>query len=403
MTTFRYKALNADGRRVAGRIEAQHESDACARLAATGITPLKVSEVTRRSVIPSGYSARRKIRSEDISALTREMSVLVEANIPIARGMRSIAEHEKNPALRDMVTDIAVMIESGEKLTTAFGKYESVFGDVYIESMRAAERTGTLASVTEHIADMLERNIEARDQLRRAMTYPVIVGMVVAVAMAVIIVFVVPRFAIIFETNGIPLPVTTRVIRALGDSIHDWWWVYLLGAGGLAVAITEYWKSARGRMRIERLLLRTPYFGSILSAVTTARFSRVMSIGIDSGIEVIEAISIAGRATGRPVFVVECNHLCERMRAGESFEAVLNTSRYLPNFARRLLGAGKDSKELANAGRIIARHYDRLSDNLSKSVNTVIEPMITIAIAIIVLIVALSVFMPMWQMISINK
>lgn len=403
MTTFRYRALNADGKRIAGRIEAQHRSDACARLAATGVTPLSVTEASRRSPFRADFLTRRLITAEEVAALTREMSVLVEANIPIARGMRSIAEHERNPALRDMVTDIAVMIESGEKLTTAFGKYESVFGDVYIETMRAAERTGTLASVTEHIADMLERNIEARDQLRRAMTYPAIVGVVVAVAMTVIIVFVVPRFAVIFETNGIPLPITTRLIRALGDSVREWWWAYLLAGAGLVIGATQHWKSPSGRLRIERVLLRLPYFGSILSSVTTARFSRVMSIGIDSGIEVIEAIGIAGRATGRPFFVLESERLCERMRAGESFEAVLNTSRYLPNFARRLLGAGKDSKELASAGRIIARHYDRLSDNLSKSVNTVIEPMITIAIAVIVLIVALSVFMPMWQMISISR
>jgi MSHA biogenesis protein MshG len=234
------------------------------------------------------------------------------------------------------------------------------------------------------------------------MTYPAIVGAVVAMAMTVIIVFVVPRFAIIFETNGIPLPLTTRVIRGLGDSVRDWWWLYLLGGAGVAIAAMEQWRSARGRLRIERVLLKTPYFGTIVSAVTTARFSRVMSIGIDSGIEVIEAIGIAGRATGRPVFVAECDQLCDRMRAGESFETVLNTAKYLPNFARRLLAAGKDSKELAGAGRIIARHYDRLGDNLAKSINTVIEPMITISIAIIVLIVALSVFLPMWQMISIN-
>jgi type II secretory pathway component PulF len=402
MTTFKYTALDCNGKRIVGRLDAQHESDACARLAATGVTPLKIREASRRPTVRANLTGRYKIRSQDIAELTREISVLVEANIPIARGMRSVAEHEKNPALRDMVTDIAVMIESGEKLTTAFGKYESVFGDVYIETMRAAERTGTLASVTEHIANMLERNLEARDQLRRAMTYPAIVGAVVAMAMTVIIVFVVPRFAIIFETNGIPLPLTTRVIRGLGDSVRDWWWLYLLGGAGVAIAAMEQWRSARGRLRIERVLLKTPYFGTIVSAVTTARFSRVMSIGIDSGIEVIEAIGIAGRATGRPVFVAECDQLCDRMRAGESFETVLNTAKYLPNFARRLLAAGKDSKELAGAGRIIARHYDRLGDNLAKSINTVIEPMITISIAIIVLIVALSVFLPMWQMISIN-
>jgi MSHA biogenesis protein MshG len=401
MTTYRYKAIDANGARTRGAVDAPGESEACRLLAAQGVTPIHISPVRPGS---AGLSLRRdRISAQEVAALTRELSVLVEANIPVARGLRSIAEHERNTRLRDMVTDIALMIESGERLTAAFGKYQAVFGEAYIETIRAAERSGTLASVTEHLADMLERNIETREHVRRAMTYPAIVASFVAVALAVIVVFVVPRFAVIFENNGVALPLSTRLIRGLGDSVRGWWWLYagcLVGGGAI---VRQQWRSPAGRFRIESLLLRTPYIGAMLTAVTTARFSRVLAIGIESGIEVIEAIWIAGRSTGRPVFCAECERLCDRMRAGEPLESVVNCSQQLPSFARRLLGAGKESSEIAGAGRIIARHYDRLADHLSKNINTVIEPMITIAIAVIVLVVALSVFLPMWQMVSISK
>ena len=400
MPRYKYTALTGEGRRTSGVVEAPSQSEATRRLGADSLTPLQIREVSGRRGFAPGAG---RITQQEVSDLTREISVLVEANIPIARGLRSVAEHEKNPRLRDMVTDIAVMIESGEKLTTAFGKYEKVFGEVYIETIRAAERSGTLASVTEHLADMLERNIETREHVRRAMTYPAIVVGFVALALSVIVVFVVPRFAVIFESNGVPLPLTTRVIRVLGDSVHAWWWLYLGVALAGIVTLRQQWRSPAGRYRIESILMRTPYIGAILSAVTTARFSRVMSIGIDSGIEVIEAIWIAGRSTGRPVFAAECERLCDRMRAGDSLEHVLNSTEQLPSFARRLLGAGKDANELSGAGRIIARHYDRIADHLSKNINTIIEPIITIAIAVIVLIVALSVFLPMWQMVTVNR
>ncbi|MCC5823464.1 MAG: type II secretion system F family protein [Phycisphaerales bacterium] len=401
MPKYKYTALGSDGRRTAGVIDAPGETEATRRLAADGITPLRIRETASRG---AAFSWRHdRITQREVSDLTREISVLVEANIPIARGLRSVAEHEKNPRMRDMVTDIAIMIESGEKLTTAFGKYEHVFGEVYIETIRAAEKTGTLASVTEHLADMLERSIESREQVRRALTYPTIVAGFVVMAVSVIVVFVVPRFAVIFESNGVQLPVSTRLIRTLGDSVHGWWWVYAVVLVAILVFARQQWRSPRGRYRIESVLLRTPYIGTMLTAVATARFSRVMSISIDSGIEVIESIWIAGRSTGRPVFVAECERLCDRMRAGDSLEAVLNGSDQLPSFARRLLGAGKEAKELSGAGRIIARHYDRIADHLSKNINTVIEPMITIAIAVIVLIVALSVFLPMWQMVTVNR
>lgn len=382
-------------------MEAPSESEAVRRMVAGGISPIRVREQNARLRLPELRHDR--ITQRDISAFTREISVLVEANIPIARGLHSIAEHEKNARLRDMVTDIATMIESGERLTSAFGKYQNIFGEIYIESIRAAEQSGTLASVTEHLADMLERSIESREQVRRALTYPAIVVVFVALAMSVIVLFVVPRFAAIFESNGVELPITTRVIRAVGESVKAWWWAYAGSVAAVVFMFKRQWRSTSGRMRIELVLLKIPYVGAMLTAVATARFSRVLSIALGSGIEVIEAIWIAGRSTGRPVFVAECEQLCDRMRAGEPLAAVINSSEQIPIFARRLLGAGKDSKELAGAGRIIARHYDRIADHLSKNVNTVIEPMITIAIAVIVLIVALSVFLPMWQMVSINR
>jgi type II secretory pathway component PulF len=401
MSKFQYIALDAEGRRCSGAVEAATEPEAVRRLAAKGISPIRVRERSSRVRVPSLGGDR--ISQRDISALTREISVLVEANIPIARGLHSVAEHEKNARLRDMVTDIATMIESGERLTSAFGKYRSVFGEIYIESIRAAEQSGTLASVTEHLADMLERSIESREQVRRALTYPAIVIAFVALAMSVIVLFVVPRFAVIFESNGVELPLTTRVIRAVGESAKAWWWAYGVSALSAMYIFRRQWRSESGRIRIESVLLKTPYLGAMLTAVATARFSRVLSIALGSGIEVIESIWIAGRSTGRPVFVAECERLCDRMRAGESLATVLNSSEQLPSFARRLLGAGKDSKELAGAGRIIARHYDRIAEHMSKNVNTIIEPMITIAIAVIVLVVALSVFLPMWQMVSINR
>lgn len=398
-TTYKYRAVEGDGSRCKGSIDAPNEQEAFQRLSRRGLVPLSLKESSSAIF----QLSPKRVSSLEIATLTREMSVLVEASIPIARGLMSVAEHEKNQILRDMVTDIASMIESGEKVTNAFAKYQSVFGDVYIETLRSAEKTGQLGPVTSHLADMLERNIETNQQIRRALTYPTIVVCFVAMALGVIVIFVVPKFALIFEANGVALPLTTRIIRTLGGSITDFWWVYLSIAAVSAWALRKSWRNPVGRIRLEKLIHKIPYIGTMFTAVTTARFSRVMSIGLESGIEAIEAMEIAGSATGRPVFQSECIRMCDRMRSGESLTDVMNHSAYLPSFARRLFGSGKDSNELARAGSIIARHYDRQSDHLAKNLNTFIEPMITIAMAGMVLLVALSVFLPMWQMISITK
>ena len=397
---FNYKALDENGKTVRSMFNAMNEEEVFTHVSSLGLIVLEVREGKRRE----GFSVRNdRITHQDISMLTREMSALLEANIPLSRGLLSIGEHEKNKKLRDMVVDIASMIEAGEKITSAFSKYKSVFGEVYIETLRSAEKSGRMASVTEHLADMLERNAELRQQVRRAMSYPLIVVSFVGLALGVIVVFVVPRFAKIFESNGVDLPLTTMVVRTIGDSVMAYWWAYLAVVLVVVFGLVNSWKNETGRYCMEVILHKTPFIGKVLTAVTTARFTSVMSIGLESGIEVIEAIEIAGMATGRPVFQKECAAMCIEMRNGSSLEDVINNSHSLPNFARRLIGSGKDSDELSRAGRIVSRHYDRMSDHLTQNINTVIEPMITIAMAGIVLLIALSVFLPMWQMISINK
>ncbi len=398
LTKYSYNALDAAGAKCKGKVSAKSEQEAYRMLSSRGLTPTKIATAGASR----GPMTRDAIKLEDVAAFTRELSVLVEAKIPLGRGLQSIAEHESRPRQREMVRDLASMIEAGSRITDALTKYKDVFGEVYIETMRAAEKTGNLGEVTMHLADMLEKQIESGQQLKRALTYPVIVMVFVTLALGVIIIFVVPRFGKIFEANGVELPLTTRVVQAIGDSIKAAWWGYAAALAGTIVGLVAAYRTPRGRDLFEHGLLRIPHIGKIVVATTTARFTRVLSICLGSGLDLMEAVEIGGRATGRPLFIREADAMSDSLRSGEMLAEVVQTSNYLPGFATRMLGAGKDSKELAKASSVIARHYDREAEHLSKNINSLIEPMMTIAMAGIVLLVALSVFLPMWQMIKIS-
>lgn len=398
MHEYKYVAFDQAGTSRSGTIRAIGEQDAKKRLTADGLTPTRISRVVERG--PAFSFQRTKLK--DIAALTRELSVLVEARIPLGRGLLSIAEHESKPEMREMVLEIATMIESGSSVTTALEKYRHVFGDIYIETMRAAEKSGNLAQVTLHLADMLEKQMETSQQVRRALSYPVIVMAVVAIAVTVIIVFVVPRFAQTFAAHDIKMPLVTRIIQGLGVSVRHYWYAYLGVAGSAIVAAATAWRTTPGRHFFERLAYNAPYVGKILKAVTAGRFARVFSIGLGSGLGVIESLEMSGRSTGRPLFAIECETMADKLRQGGQLGDVIRASEQLPSFARRLIGAGKDSSEVSKACGIIARHYDAEASHLTKNINTIIEPMLTVALAGVVLLVALSVFLPMWQMVKIN-
>lgn len=397
-SSLRYAAVDRSGRVVRGRIEAGSEAEAARRLAECGLTPIELSAGGGGRWLPGS-----RVTRGEVASMTRELSVLVDAQIPIGRGMASMSDQQQNPALRETLRNIAAAIESGQSITEALSAHPRVFGEVYIESLRAAERSGGLAPVMRHLADMLERQVASSQALRRALTYPAVVLAAVGLALIVILVFVVPQFAATFASNGVRLPLMTRVVQDLGLSMRAYWWAYLLGAGGAIWGAVVAWRSEDGRRWIESLFPRLPYFGRIVVAVTTARFMRVLSISLGAGIDLTDAVRMSGRATGRPLFAEECAATADRLRGGERLDELLGRSRYLPPFARRMLAAGKDSKDLSRASGIVAEHYDRESDHLGKSISTLIEPVMTFGLAAVVLVVALSVFTPMWEMVRMSR
>ncbi|MFO0831610.1 MAG: type II secretion system F family protein [Phycisphaerales bacterium] len=394
LSTFHYSALDSTGHKRKGTIRGVSEQDAFRKVTAAGLTPLVLEEVRERAPL----FAFQRVSLMDVVGLTRELAVLVEARIPLDRGLVSIAEHEPKQQLASMVRDIAGQIEAGHPMTTALEKYRAIFGDVYISSLRAAEKSGNLRAVMHHLAELLERRLETRKQVRRAMTYPVIVLTVVAVAVTIIVGFVVPKFAATFQSQGATLPAATRIVQALGMSLQNYWYIHAGVVLTVVGTLTFMWRSTSGRVNLELALLRIPYLSRIITSVTTARFARVLGISLSSGLDVTESIELAGQSTGRPVFTRECTDMASRLRQGDRLADVLQATRYLPPFARRMLGAGKDSSEVSGACEIVSRHYDRESSDLTRNINTIIEPMMTVALAGIVLLVALSVFLPMWQM-----
>lgn len=399
VTTYHYEAIDAQGVQTKGVIRAIDEAEAYRKLAASALTPLGLSAVKEHGAVLSFT----RTNLADIVALTRELAVLVEARIPLDRGLIAIAEHERKPELAAMIRDIATMIEGGQTITTAMEKYRSVFGDVYIETMRSAEKTGNLQAVTSHLAEMLEKQMEARSQLRRALAYPIIVLTMVGAALSVIVGFVVPKFAATFAAGNRKLPLATKIVQAIGASVQEYWWAYLTGLVAVIVTFVCMWRNSAGRLLLEATFLKIPYVSRLVTTMAAARFSRVLGISLASGLDVIEAIDIAGRSTGRPIFVKDCAAMAEGLRQGERLIDVLQRTQYLPPFAKRMIGAGKDAKELSRSCEIVSRHFDREAGNLAKNVNTIIEPIMTVALAAIVLVVALSVFLPMWQMARVVK
>lgn len=396
VSVFRYEAVNRSGSTVRGQVSALDEREAYRQLAAGGLTPTRLSPARQ---LAAGFGGARA-RPRDVAAFTRELAVLLEAKIPLSHGLSSIAESEENAAMRGVVLDLASRVQAGESLGAAFARHRLMFGDVYVETVRSAEHTGELGAIVAHLAVMLEKQAELRQQLVRAVTYPIIVLTVVALALTVILVFVVPKFSQTFASSELELPLATKLVQGLSGVLRGSWYAVVGGVVGVVGGLSWGWRDARARPVMERALLRVPVIKRVLIATAVARFARVLGVSAGAGLELTEALPVAGGATGRPVFAAECRAMASRMSSGDDLATVLAGSAYLPAFARRMLAAGTDRHEVTRSCEVVARHYERESEHLTSSVGQAIEPVLTVCLAVIVLVVALAVFLPMWQMVK---
>jgi MSHA biogenesis protein MshG len=236
--------------------------------------------------------------------------------------------------------------------------------------------------------------------VRSALMYPICVVTVLCLATFFLVGWIVPRFARMYAQKNLELPFFTRALMEVGLSIQNYWFVYLAAMVGTVLGVRRAWSRPKGRWVIEKALHRVPAIRQILMGMSVARFARVFGLCLSSGLGLIDALTMAGRSSGRPMLMRDVERMVDQVRAGGRISVVLVACEYLPPFAKRMLTSGEESAELTRMCTVIARHYERDTASLTKNIATVIEPFLIVLIAGVVLVVALAIFLPMWNMVK---
>lgn len=396
---FEYTATDGSGKRRRGSVRAADQAGAIRAVRALGLTPVRVGHGRERLVA----SGARGVSRRDVLQLTHELGTLLDAAVPIGEGLRAIAEQETGRSVRSMVLRIAQRIESGSTVTEALREHERAFGPVYLETIAAAERSGTMRSALGHLAEDLEWQLETGQRIHQSLMYPAAVATALVGGTSFLLAFVAPKFTAMFAERGVELPALTRGLDAVGRSLQAHWWLYLGVVIGAALAARAAWATPAGRLALDAALHRTPLLRRVLQSLGVTRFARVLGMSLSAGIDLMDALEQAGRASGRPLLVRETAEMARRVRAGSSLREALATSRYLPIFAKRMLTAGEETAELPRMCEVVARRHEREAEHLSKNLGTLVEPVLIAALTAVVLVVALGIFLPMWDMAALMR
>lgn len=415
MATFQYEAMNAAGQEVKSEIEATTADDAIAKIRTQGYFPTKVKEKASKKgkggAAAAGGTAPKKAgftiqiggaSTKQITTLTRQLSTLQDAGLPILRSLKILWQQQKPGLLKNTLDGIANDVESGTTLSEAMARHPRAFDRLYVNMVQAGEAGGVLDVILQRLAEFMEKAQKLKRRVLGAMIYPAVVICFSILIVTGIMIVVVPKFRDIFRDFRITLPAITECLLAVSNWVaSDYGWAVILGSPfALIVAVKLLRKNPAGRRLIDLLKLRLPILGKILRKTAVARFTRTLGTLLAAGVPILDAISITRDTVGNVLFAQALQKVHDGIREGDSFAGTLRATRVCDQIVTNMIDVGEETGDLDKMLMKIADNYDEEVDVLIGSLVSLLEPVMVIALGLIVGSIVIALFMPLVKILA---
>jgi type II secretory pathway component PulF len=393
------------GKPIAGTIDAPTLQIAGERLYHLGYLPITVEEErsTDSFDIAKIWLRFQKVKLEELIFFSQQLSTLYKAGLPLLTGLGSLAEQTENKKLKPILEAVRRQIEGGSTLFEAMSKYPEVFPQVYTNMVRAGETSGRLGESLDRFISLAEREIKTRQRVKEATRYPKIVIFSVLIAFAILLTFVIPRFAEIFAQFKTPLPLPTRVMIQINTIFHTYWYLVLSALFGIPLLIRNYLRTEKGRYSWDRFKIRIPVFGVLLLKIALSRFAYTFAILNRSGIPILQTLEITASTINNVHLAQSITEIMHKVREGRSLSDALKESEKFTPLVIQMVAVGESSGTLDEMLMRITEYYDIEADNAIKKMSTYIEPTLILFLGVVVLLLALAVFLPWWDMASLFR
>jgi MSHA biogenesis protein MshG len=408
VTVYAYTARSARGEALKGNMEADSPESVAARLMQGGTIPINIVEAVGSGSGSNGAQVNDlamrlglgKPSTADLVLLTRQLYTITKSGIPLLRGLRSLSSSTHNPVLRRAMEDIVVSLEGGSDLATSFGRCSHIFSQLYIGLVAVGEATGTLEKSFLSLGQYLAQEQDIQDRVKGAIRYPAIVMLVIAGAMVVLTMFVIPKFAPLFKVLGDKIPWPTKIIMETSEFVQHYWQMGLAVAVVLAIIASRILKTDEGRGLWHKVKLRIPVIGTLLHQAILARVMRTLSISLTAGVPMLQTLSTIERSTGNDYITERIRKLRETVERGEPLARAATNVGMFPPLVLQMIAVGEETGGLPELLDEVAGFYEREVDYTVKSLAASFEPILIVCVGAMVLVLALGVFLPMWDMIA---
>ena len=401
MSDFRYRAVRSDGSFTEGRLSADSRSAALAQIERMRLTPIDLHEsgAVLAGAAQAGRSERgrrlgsSRIRAVDIEDFTRSLSVMLRSGVPLDRALKVIAGMAQKEHMARVVGDLHAAVKGGKSFSGALVAHQSLFGDFYINMVRAGEAGGQLADVLARVGEHLERFRQLREGVVSAMIYPMILVIVALLSVFLLLTFVVPQFEALFEDMGDALPLPTAIIVAAGHFLGDWWWLLALLVAALVWGWRRYVGTEQGRAWKDAKLLALPLLGELIRKYEVTRFSRSMGTLLGGGVSIVQAVRIAAQTVANSPLRQALEGVAPFIKkGGRMADALTETGLFTP-LALNMVRLGEETGRLDTMLLELARVHDAEVQAGIKRALTLIEPILILTLGVLIAAIIVSILL----------
>lgn len=393
MPRYAYTAVTPEGELTSGVQRAESAESAELALYERELRDIRVRE--RTSVLRLELTAPR-VKREEVMHLSRQLGAFIKAGLPLIEAVHTLGHESANSTIRRMMREVEEGLRSGEKLSDCFERHPRIFPEFYRGILRSAELSGRLDSVLDQLARYLERDLDAKRKVQQAALYPGVIAAMAAVTVVVLAGFVLPRFESFFESLDSELPLPTRLLLGVTEFLATWWWAL---AGGLAALLAVALIALRFepvRLARDRLMLSLPLVGGTIRYALVERFCRILSSMVSAGVDLPQALRVAGNSLGNLVFVRALTHVHEGLLEGEGLARPLGATGIFPATAAQMIRVGEDTGALDTQLETTAKYYEGELDYKIKKLTSLFEPTVIIVMGLIVGFVAIALVSAMY-------
>lgn len=398
MESFSYKAVNTAGKDVKGSVEAESREEAGRKIKEQGLIPVSIGKqgaLDKDVNIP--IFKGKKIPARDMSVFCRQFASILKAGVSVINALEMLAEQTENKKLKEAIVNTQSNVEKGESLSDSM-RQNDAFPSILIDMVRAGEASGSLENSLTRMAIQFEKDAKLNGIVKKAMMYPIVLICVMIGVVIVMLTFVIPSFMTMFEDLDSELPVTTKAILAMSNSLKNYWYIYIIVVVGIVVGIQMYKRTDNGKHNLDKLKLKIPVFGVLQTKSACASFARTMSTLLQAGMPMIDALEISASTMKNVLFYDGLEKVKNGVSLGLPLSNQLKATGLFPAMVVHMVGIGEETGNVEEMLTNSATYYEEEVEVQTQTLTSLMEPIIIVLMAFVVVLLIMAIYQPMIQL-----